>query len=266
MEVLGGDTIVQLTFSTTVCPKLLLPEALSVAKSLEFRRIQLERSNSASSPIHEDTSVRMVRERLSSAEIELSGLTIRSLTGRKADSNERNLAYNLRQIEWDIHLARAIGTKNIGFCGGVVGPEAFEDLVEGIKSLINRVPDVNMVLINKEGSCFNSLEDARVILSEIQDPRFQIRIDTDEFLASGEDVVEYSATIGDRIGEVAIGCGNKFDFEKEYKNENLINDLFVRLKSLNFKGPVIIQKNSLPIEESIDFVRDVRGKIQKLIS
>ena len=53
----------------------------------------------------------MVRERLSSAEIELSGLTIRSLTGRKADSNERNLAYNLRQIEWDIHLARAIGTK-----------------------------------------------------------------------------------------------------------------------------------------------------------
>ena len=144
--------------------------------------------------------------------------------------------------------------------------EAFEDLVEGIKSLINRVPDVNMVLINKEGSCFNNLGDARVILSEIQDPRFQIRIDIDEFLASGEDVVEYTAAIGDRIGEVAIGCGNNFDFEKNIKNENLINDLFVRLKSLNFKGPVIIQKNSLPIEESIDFVRDVRRKIQKLIS
>jgi len=266
VEVLGGNTIVQLTFSPTVCPKLQLPDTLKMVKNSGFSRIQLERLNSASSPVQNDTSVSMVRERLSSAGIKLSGLTIRSLTGRKADSNERNLAYNLRQIEWDIHLARALGTKNIALSGGDSGQESFDDLVEGIQSLIERVPDVNIILMNRSDSCFNSLQDVQSVLSKIGDSRFQIRVDTNELLVCGEDVIEYTSAIGDRVGDVSIRCGNEIEFGDAGYKEKLISDLISLLQSLKFKGPLIVEGDPLPVQEGIDLLRGVRENIQNLIN
>ena len=98
----------QLTFSTTVCPDLLLPDALNVATAAGFNRIELFRTFSESSPVHVDTSVRMVRERLDNAGVTLTGLNIRNITGRNSSKDERDLGYNMRQVEWDIHLSRAL--------------------------------------------------------------------------------------------------------------------------------------------------------------
>ena len=266
MEVLGRDSIMHLVFSPTICPKLQLPDVLIMAKSCGFSRIQLERLGSASSPVQNDTSVSMVRDRLDAAMIKLSGLTVRSLTGRKADSDERNLTYNLRQIEWDIHLARALRTKNVALSGGDEGSEAFEDLIEGIRILISRIPDVSIRLMNKSGSCFNNLQDAREILSKVDDPRFQIRIDANELLICGEDVIEYTSAIGDRIGEVTIRCGNDTEFGDLGYNAELMNRFIARLKDLNFLGSLIVQGNPSPIQEGIDLLLSVRENFQKMIN
>ena len=266
MELLGRDSIVHLVFSPKICPELQLPDVLMMAKRSGFSRIQLERLDSASSPAQKDTSVRMVRDRLEGAMIKLSGLTVRSLTGRKADSDERNLAYNLRQIEWDIHLARAIRTKNVALSGGAKGLEAFEDLVEGIRILIQRVPDVSIILTNKSGSCFSSLHDAQEIISKIDDPRFQIRIDADELLICGEDVIEFTSAIGDRIGDVALRCGNDIKFGGLVYNEELVGRFIARLKNLKFMGSLIVQGNPSPIQEGVDLLQSVRENIQKMIN
>ncbi len=109
---------VTLSFSPTVCPEALLPEALVIAGNAGFDQIELFRTWTESSPVHPDTSVRTVRDRLRDAGTTLTGLNIRDLTGRKADSDERNLAYNLRQVEWDIHLARALGLNSANLKGG----------------------------------------------------------------------------------------------------------------------------------------------------
>ena len=106
-----------LSFSPTVCPEALLSDALEMAKNAGFGKIELFRAWTESSPIHPDTSVRMVRECLQAAGVTLTGLNVRNLTGRKADSDERNLPYNLGQVEWDIHLARALGLKTANLKG-----------------------------------------------------------------------------------------------------------------------------------------------------
>ena len=98
----------QLTCSTSVCPDLLLPQALDFVKQAGFDSIELFRARTESSPAHPDLTVPLVRQHLHEAGIRLTGLNIRNLTGRKADSDERNLDYNLYQVEWDIHLARAL--------------------------------------------------------------------------------------------------------------------------------------------------------------
>ena len=108
----------QLVFSPTLCPDLLLPEVLNLAKAAGFSRLELFRAYTESTPVHRDWSVPMVRTAIADADVQLTGFNIRNLTGRKADSDERNLAYNLRQLEWDIHLGRALGIKTLNTKGG----------------------------------------------------------------------------------------------------------------------------------------------------
>ncbi|MYI60134.1 MAG: hypothetical protein F4105_00430, partial [Gemmatimonadetes bacterium] len=95
-----------LVFSPTLCPDLLLPQVLDLAKAAGFSRLELFRAYTESTPVHRDWSVPMVRTAIADAGLALSGFNIRNLTGRKADSDARNLAYNLRQLEWDSHLGR----------------------------------------------------------------------------------------------------------------------------------------------------------------
>ena len=107
----------QLVFSPTLCPDLLLPDVIDLTKAAGFWRLEIFRAYTKSTPVHDDWSVPMVRDALADAGLALTSLNIRYLTGRKADSDEHNLAYNLRQLEWDIHLGRALGLSTINTKG-----------------------------------------------------------------------------------------------------------------------------------------------------
>ena len=72
-----------LAFSPTACPELELPQVLELAADSGFRRIQLFRDATESSPVHPNTSVPMVRERIAAAGFSLAGLNIRNLTVAK---------------------------------------------------------------------------------------------------------------------------------------------------------------------------------------
>ena len=80
----------QLTCSTSICPDLLLPQALDFVKKAGFEAIELFRARTASTPLHPDLSVPMVRRHLREAGIQLTGHNIRTLTGRKPDTNKHN--------------------------------------------------------------------------------------------------------------------------------------------------------------------------------
>lgn len=192
-----------LVFSPTVCPEASLPEALRLAKASGFSRLELFRDWTESTPVHDDWSVRMVREAVAEAGCVLTGFNIRNLTGRKADSDERNLGYNLRQLEWDIHLGRALGVKQINLKGGARTDEALEDLVEGVNQLLERIPDVTLNLGNQTGNRLQGLEDYQAVMPKVGD-RARVLLDTGHLLTAGEDVMAVAEALGDRIGRVHL--------------------------------------------------------------
>ena len=107
-----------LVFSPALCPDALLPAVLDLATTAGFTHLELFRAHTESTPVHDDWSVPMVRDAIKDAGLALAGFNIRNLTGRKADSDDHNLGYNLRQLEWDIHLGRALGLKEMNTRGG----------------------------------------------------------------------------------------------------------------------------------------------------
>ena len=167
----------QLVFSPTLCPDLLLPEVLDLAKAAGFSRLELFRAYTESTPVHRDWSVPMVRTAIADADLQLAGFNIRNLTGRKTDSDERNLAYNLRQLEWDIHLGRALGIKTLNAKGGARTDEALADLIEGVNTLLDNIPDIALNLGNHQGNRLQGLADYQAVMPELPE-RARVLLDT----------------------------------------------------------------------------------------
>ncbi len=193
----------ELVFSPTHCPSALLPDATDLARRAGFDKIELFRTWTQSSPVHPDWSVRMVREQLDASGVTLTGLNIRNITGRKADSDERNLPYNLRQIEWDIHLTRALRLKSANTKGGARTDEAMEDLIGGVNTLLERVPDISLNLGNHRGNRLENIDDYSAVLPNVGE-RARILVDTGHLLSAGLDVVGFTEKFADRIGLVHL--------------------------------------------------------------
>jgi sugar phosphate isomerase/epimerase len=192
-----------LSCRTMVCPQLRLPEALTLVKEAGYDGIELVRLGAESTPVHPDISMRVAREAIQASGLRLTGFEIRPLTGRKADSDERNQAYNLRQLEWDIHLARALGCHESAVFGGAPNDEAREDIVAGIAQLLEKVPDIRLNVGSRPETCLVTLADYQAVLPP-QPERARLLLDTGALRAAGEDPLAVVRAFPDRIGSVRL--------------------------------------------------------------
>jgi sugar phosphate isomerase/epimerase len=186
-----------------VCPQLRLPEALALVKDAGYDGIELVRLGAESTPVHPEISVRVARETIQASGLTLTGFEIRPLTGRKADSDERNLAYNLRQLEWDIHLARALGCCEIAVFGGAPNDEAREDLVAGIAQLLEKIPDIRLNVGSRLETCLVTRTDYQAVLPQ-QPERARLLLDTGALRAAGEDPLAVVREFIGRTGSVRL--------------------------------------------------------------
>ncbi len=192
-----------LSCRTMVCPQLRLPEALALVKDAGYDGIELVRLGAESTPVHPEISVRVARETIQASGLLLTGFEIRPLTGRKADSDQRDLAYNLRQLEWDIHLARALGCRDIAVFGGAPNDEAREDLIAGIAALVEKIPDIRLNVGSRPETCLVTLADYQAILPQ-QPERARLLLDTGSLRAAGEDPLAVARAFSGRIGSVRL--------------------------------------------------------------
>lgn len=186
-----------------VCPQLRLPEALALVKDAGYEGIELVRLGAESTPVHPEISVRVAREMIQASGLLLTGFEIRALTGRKADSDERNLSYNLRQLEWDIHLGRALGCRDIAIFGGAPTDEAREDLAAGIAQLLEKIPDIRLHVGSRPGTCLVTLADYQAVLAPLPE-RARLLLDTGALPAAGEDPLAVFRAFAGRIGSVRL--------------------------------------------------------------
>ncbi len=239
----------QLVFSPTICPDLQLPAALELAKGAGFSQIELFRDWTESSPVHAATSVPMVRERIAAAGFQLSALNIRNITGRKADSDERNLSYNLRQLEWDIHLGRALGVEMVNAKGGARTDEALEDLLEGVNTLLERLPQIQLNLGNQMGNRLQGIDDYKAAMPELGE-RARVLVDTGHLLTAGENVLAFAEAFAERIGlvhlrdqqgdkPVPFGAGDLpfFELIALLKDADYDGNLVIELEQVDWAAP-----------------------------
>ena len=164
-----------LCFDPIACPEATLPEALKIAKAAGFDAMVLHCAMTASSPYHPDASVRMIRDYFDRAGVALLGLQVRDLTGLNA-KGEVDPEFNLRQVEWDIHLARALRLRCANFLGGprTLGADhnsgnrsSRTALLDGVHALLARIPDVTLNLGNAEHTWLERAADFDALIPDL---------------------------------------------------------------------------------------------------
>ncbi len=188
----------QIALSALALRQAGLPDFLAAASTAGYDCVELYRQRTEASLVHPDYSVRRIRETLATAGVGLAACEIRPLTGRKADSDERNLAYNLRQVEWDIHLCRALGVHLLGLGGGADTQQARQDLVEGVNLLSQRIDDVVLALGPRAGSCLATMADFEALVPVLPDS-MGLWLDTGELLTADVDPVAFTQAWGERV-------------------------------------------------------------------
>ena len=246
----------QLSLNPSLCPALRLAEFLQLAVDAGFPAVELNRSHSESSPVHPEVSVRMVRQQLRAAGLQLTGLNIRPLTGRKADSDERNLGYNLRQLEWDIHLGRALGLRTASLGGGARTDEVRSDLRSGIQQLLRRIPDVSLNLGSAPGTAVQGLADYQALIPCL-DPRAGVLLDTGALLAAGEDPLRVAQVFGRRLGLVHLRDGAAFG-QGDWSGEALLR----HLRQVEYRGVLVVAL--APAAKPLEAARQARQYLEKL--
>ena len=200
----------RLCFDPVMCPKAVLPAALKIAKAAGFDAMVLHCAFTASSPFHPDASVRMIRDYFDDAGVALMGLHVRDDPGS-----------NFRQVEWDVHLARALRLRCASFLSGARSREAREALVSGVHALLENIPDVTLNIGNGVDTCLESAADFDALMPDLPE-RVHVwlnAMDVDNAVGIVDKYVE-------RIGMVTIGEDDV--------------DVVLALKANGYDGPVVL--------------------------
>ena len=255
----------QLVFSPTLCPDLLLPAVLDLAKAAGFSRLELFRAHTESTPVHDDWSVPMVRDAIAASGLALTGFNIRNLTGRKADSDEHNLGYNLRQLEWDIHLGRALGLSTMNTKGGDRTDEALADLVEGLNTLLDKIPDITLNLGNQKDNRLQTLADYQAIMPELPD-RARVLIDTGHLLTADEPILPFAEALAERIGHVHLR-DQQGDKPVPFGQGDLpFAELIALLKDSDYDGLLVVELEDVDWDKPLPAAIAAREYIENLLA
>ena len=229
----------RLCFDPIMCPKAVLPAALNIAKAAGFDAMVLHCAFTASSPFHPDASVRMIRDYFDDAGVVLMGLHVRDLTGVNS-RGALDIGSNLRQVEWDIHLARALRLRCASFLSGARSREAREALVSGVHALLENIPDVTLNIGNGVDTCLESAADFDALMPDLPG-RAHIWLN-----AMGVDnAVGIVDKYVERMGMVTIGEDDA--------------DVVLALKGNGYDGPVVLNAAG-------DFVADLRVRVEDVLT
>ncbi len=253
-----------LSCSTTACPALALPDALEFVGKAGYAGIELFRVETASAPELQLASLATVRRWIADSGLALTGLNIRDLTGRKADTNERNLTYNLHQLEWDMHLAHALHLRCVNVQGGRHTAESLEDLIEGLNQMIERLPDMTINLASRRGTCLVSLADYREVLPQVGE-RVRLLLDTGNLIAAGQDVIRCAETFADRIGLVRLRDHDGARHVPVGEGRLPFGDLFKLLRDVEYDGCLVVALQQVRRETQFDAAVNARRYVEQVL-
>ena len=180
----------------------------------------------------------MIRESLNEADITLSGLNIRNLG--PTESGHPGLEGTLRQVDWDVHLARALRLKAANLRSGIRSNEARDNLIQGVNTILSDTPDITLNLGNQKNTCLETLQDFRDILPELPD-RAHILLDTGQFLTTGQNILQFTGTFADRIRHIHLRDQKNGQPVPFGEGDLPLGDLLTLLKETNYNGYLVFE-------------------------
>jgi sugar phosphate isomerase/epimerase len=258
---------VECALSPTLCPDYTVDRFVELARGAGFDRVELFRDRTESTPVHHDFSVSMVRDFLQRQGVTLASFQIRDLTGRKADSDERNLGYNLRQLEWDIHLGRALRAERMVVCAGEKTDDTVEaDLTDGLGQLAERVPQVSLNLGSRAASRVQGLADYEQVLAGVTDSSIGVCLDTGELLGAGEDVVRVAASLATRLGIVRLQDRSGDGVVQPGRGDLPLEDLLSQLQRGGYRGDLVVSLAVAPEGDRHQLAEEARRRLTEVLA
>ena len=229
----------RLCFDPIMYPKAVLPAALNIAKAAGFDAMVLHCAFTASSPFHPDASVRLIRDYFDDAGVTLMGLHVRDLTGLN-NRGALDPGSNFRQVEWDIHLARALRLRCASFLCGARSREAREALVSGVHALLETILNVTLNIGNGVNTCLEGAADFDALMPDLSE-RAHIWLNA----TCVDNAVGIVDKYVGRIGMVTIGEDDA--------------DVVRALKANGYEGPVVLNTVG-------GSVADLRVRVEKILN
>jgi sugar phosphate isomerase/epimerase len=244
-----------IALSAASLPDARLSDFVKAARDAGFSAVHLFRDSTESNLAHQDLSVRSIRETLTAADVALTSCEIRALTGRKVDSDEHNLAYNIRQLEWDIHLCRALGVQTLSLRSGANTAQTRADLVEGVNQLTERISDVVLAVGPLSGSCLSTAADFETLTPSLAASAGLV-LDTGALLAAGLDPVAFAQTWSAHLRLVYVRDVHEGASVTPGDGDLHLDALAKALQQIEFTGPVVVETPA----DSLDTARQrLRG-------
>ena len=100
-------------------------------------------------------------------------------------------------------MGRALGIKTLNTKGGARTDEALADLIEGVNTLLDNIPDIALNLGNHKGNRLQGLADYQAVMPELPE-RARVLLDTGHLLSVGEPIMPFAEALAGRIGLVHL--------------------------------------------------------------
>ena len=88
-------------------------------------------------------------------------------------------------------MGRALGIKTLNTKGGARTDEALADLIEGVNTLLDNIPDIALNLGNHKGNRLQGLADYQAVMPELPE-RARVLLDTGPLLSVGEPIMPFA--------------------------------------------------------------------------
>jgi len=108
-----------------------------------------------------------------------------------------------------------------------------KDLIEGVNTLLNRIPDITLNLGNHHGNRLENLSDYRLIMPDL-DSRARILLDTGHLLTAGEDILTFA-------------------------------DLMNLLKQADYRGPLVVELENVDWASPVEAAETAHNFVESLL-
>ena len=138
------------------------------------------------------------------------------------------------------------------------------DLIEGVNTLLERVPDFTLNLGNHHGNRLEGIEDYKAVMPNV-DERARVLVDTGHLLSAGLDVLTFVETFAERIGLVHL---------RDQKGETPVpfgqgylpfEDVLRVLVDVGYDGHLVVELEHATWDLPVRAAVDARDFVQSLI-